>query len=255
MTVSTFYDQLSEFYHLIYPDWNSAITRQAAALDSVIQEYFPGAKTVLDLACGIGTQSLGLAKLGYAITASDISQASCDRARREAVSRGLNIEFAVADMLKAHEVHRKQFDLVIACDNAVPHLPSDSSILDAFRQMFACTNPGGGCIISVRDYAETDVSHEKVAPYGMRTEGGRTFILLQSWHPDPPYYDVDFYLIEDSGQNDCRTVVSRSRYYAITIPKLIDLMASSGFTDVRCLKDRFFQPIILGRRALHPSEQ
>ena len=40
----------------------------------------------------------------------------------------------------------EQFDLVMACDNAVPHLLSDAEILRAFGQMFACTRPGGGFV-------------------------------------------------------------------------------------------------------------
>ena len=32
-----FYDRLAPFYHLIFPDWEASIARQAAALDAVIR--------------------------------------------------------------------------------------------------------------------------------------------------------------------------------------------------------------------------
>lgn len=61
MTTAAFYDVLSPFYHLIYPDWQASIARQAQALDSIIRSMGgPQRRTVLDAACGIGTQSLGL---------------------------------------------------------------------------------------------------------------------------------------------------------------------------------------------------
>lgn len=69
-----FYAGLAPLFHLIYPNWGSSVQRQAAALDSVIRETLgDGATSVLDVSCGIGTQSLGLAELGYRITASDLS--------------------------------------------------------------------------------------------------------------------------------------------------------------------------------------
>ncbi|RLC12898.1 MAG: hypothetical protein DRI24_16775 [Deltaproteobacteria bacterium] len=43
--------------------------------------------SILDVSCGFGTQSLGLAKLGYQVTVSDISAKAIDRAREEAEMR------------------------------------------------------------------------------------------------------------------------------------------------------------------------
>src|SRR5262245_16408378 len=43
----------------------------------------PEGKRPLDCACGIGTQAIGLATLGFVVEGSDPSAASIDRARRE----------------------------------------------------------------------------------------------------------------------------------------------------------------------------
>jgi hypothetical protein len=42
MTTTDFYDQLAPFYHLIFPDWEASIRRQAAALENIIQGFWPG---------------------------------------------------------------------------------------------------------------------------------------------------------------------------------------------------------------------
>src|SRR5437763_924881 len=115
MTTEAFYDQLAPFYHLIYPDWEARIQRQAAALQSIIREHWSAsAATILDVACGIGTQAMGLAALGYTVTASDLSSAAIERAKRETARRGLAIDFSVADMRQTYTHHRRQFDLVLA---------------------------------------------------------------------------------------------------------------------------------------------
>src|SRR5215471_7100517 len=64
-TIESYYDQLAPFHRYIFHDWEESIARQAKILDAVIQESFSSGRRVLDAACGIGTQSLGLAQLGY----------------------------------------------------------------------------------------------------------------------------------------------------------------------------------------------
>ena len=77
-------------------------------LDNVIHEYFGGkVQRILDAACGIGTQSIGLAQLGYTITASDISASELEQARKEAEKRNLKVEFKVADMRHLSAAHRR----------------------------------------------------------------------------------------------------------------------------------------------------
>ncbi|MCH7795829.1 MAG: class I SAM-dependent methyltransferase, partial [Proteobacteria bacterium] len=72
--ITDFYDELSEQYHLLFADWDEAVERQGEVVDRVIRDLAgPGAKRVLDAACGIGTQAIGLARLGHQVTGTDLS--------------------------------------------------------------------------------------------------------------------------------------------------------------------------------------
>ena len=249
-----FYAGLAPLYHLIYPDWAASMERQAAMLDSLMREVWGNVSRVLDVSCGIGTQAIGLAKLGYTVTASDLCPEEVGRATCEAAARGVSVSFSVADMRRAYEHHASQFDVVISCDNSVPHLLCDEDILVAFRQMFECTRPGGGCIISVRSYETEDLSKQQIKPYGLRQEGSVRWLIWQVWDPRPPIYDLTMYFVEDRGESRCATQVMRSSYYAISIARLAELMTEAGFTDVRRLDGRFFQPVILGTRKAQPVD-
>lgn len=247
--ITDFYNQLSPFYHLIYPDWQASITRQAANLDTIIKEHFgDDRKEILDVTCGIGTQTLGLAELGYHFTASDISSAAIERASEEAAKRGLLIAFSVADIREAYAHHQTQFDLVIACDNAVPHLLTDEEILSAFRQMYACARPGGGCLITVRDYDKEERAGVQVKPLGVRKEGEAKYLVFQVWEFEGMIYDLSMYFVEDHGEAECITRVMRSKYYAIGTDTLLSLMKEAGFREVQRLDDCFFQPVLIGKR-------
>ena len=97
MTVETCYDDLTEHYHLIFEDWDRSIQQQASILGPLLERYAGHAVlSILDCACGIGTQALGLAQLGHKIVASDLSRSSVARAQREARRLGVEIRFHVA---------------------------------------------------------------------------------------------------------------------------------------------------------------
>ncbi len=249
MMPAEFYDQLAPFYHLIYPDWEASMTQQAAALDSILQEFW-GAETttILDVACGIGTQALGLAKLGYQVTAADLSRAAAARARREAAARHLDLPCFVADMRHLALQGQRQYDVVMACDNAVPHLLTDKDLLTAFQAWYTCVRPGGGCLITVRDYDREDRTGIQVKPYGLRIEGSTRYLLFQVWEFHGALYELALYCIEDHGGRHAITHVLRTTYYAIGTETLMALMRQAGFQDVQRLEARFYQPVLIGTR-------
>jgi len=249
MSVIDFYDQLSPFYHLIYPDWEASVQRQSVQIDAVVREVWgTQVRTILDATCGIGTQAIGLSQLGYSVTASDISPRPVQRAKQEAAKRELTIEFGVADLRTLASSYREPFDLVIACDNSIPHLLSDEEIRVAFGEMYRCTTPSGGVLISVRDYDSSESAGTKVVPYGLRTDGRRRFLVFQVWEFYGSIYDLSMYLVEDNGQSECAVHVMRSKYYAVPVARLVELMTEAGFRAVRRIDDRFFQPLIVGSK-------
>ncbi len=49
------YDELVDYYHLIYADWDSAILRQSECLSEALSASFGNAKmSIHDMTCGIG---------------------------------------------------------------------------------------------------------------------------------------------------------------------------------------------------------
>lgn len=246
---SGFYDKLAPYYHLIFADWETSIARQATILDQMIrQEWGPEARSVLDVSCGIGTQALGLTQRGYDITASDLSPGAIERARREAEKRGLRIDFSVVDMRQAHEHHQREFDVVISCDNSVPHLLSDTEIQQAFASFYRCIKPGGGCLISVRDYDLEERSGVKVVPYGIRQVKGTRYLVFQVWEYEGSQYELSMYMIEDEGGEEGVAHIFRTRYYAVSPDRLEELLKEVGFRDVRRAESAYYQPIIVGSK-------
>lgn len=244
-----FYNHLAPYYKYIYLDWDASVQRQAKELDSLIQEFTgKTAQTVLDVSCGIGTQSIGLAKLGYQVTSSDLSSAEVEHARQEASRQDVQIEFTVADMRQVWNIYRRQFDVVIACDNSIPHLLDNDEILTAFRQFYKCTKSGGCCIITVRDYAQLERKDQQkqVYPRTVHQTENEQVVMFDVWDFDGNYYEITTYLVEDRGESLAQTQVIRGgKYYCVEIPTLEKLFKEAGFREVKTLGDRFFQPLLI----------
>lgn len=248
MTAS-FYDQLAPYYHLLYRDWENSVTKQGEALAKLLRGAgISGGESVLDAACGIGTQTLGLVQHGYRVTASDISPGAIERLRKELARRSLHATTHVDDLRTLGCISSESMAAVVACDNSIPHLLSDAELLEAFRSCYRCLRPGGIAVFSVRDYAAIERVNPDVRPYGMRYEAGSRFLAIQVWEWDGDQYDLRMYLTSESPAGVCETQVLRSRYYAVSVDRLLALLAGAGFVGAERRDDVLFQPVLWARR-------
>ncbi|MEO1147121.1 MAG: class I SAM-dependent methyltransferase [Cyanobacteria bacterium J06638_22] len=245
-----FYDRLAPFYHIIYKDWDAAVETQATQLSNIIQAHWgEKAQSILDVSCGVGTQAIGLASRGYNVTASDISSKEIERAKEAAQLRDLSINFSVCDMREVYRHHQAQFDVVISCDNSIPNLLNDEEILKALKQIYACTRRGGGCLLTMRDYDKEARGTGLVKPYGIREAAGKRYFVFQVWDFEGEIYDVSMYFIEEDRQSGtANTHLMRSRYYALSPNRLMQLMEAAGYTSITRLDDQFFQPVLIGKK-------
>jgi SAM-dependent methyltransferase len=248
--MSDFYDRLASLYHLIFPNWDESIERQAGQLTGIICERWGnGTKSILDVSCGIGTQAIGLAQRGFVVTAFDLSDRAIARARAEAHSRGVAIDFSVCDMRAAYAHHRRQFDVVVSCDNSITHLLNDDDLLLALRQIHDCTRPGGGCLLTVRDYDREERGTGLIKPYAVREEGERRYVIFQVWDFVEQIYDMAMYfVVDDRTSEQLVTHVMRTQYNAVGTDQLLALMREAGFSSAERLDGRFYQPVLLGNR-------
>lgn len=245
-----FYDGLAPYFDLLYQNWDASIGRQSRGLAHVLGEFgVPPGSDVLDAACGIGTQALGLAQLGYRVTASDLSSRAVARARDEAAMRGLSITFSTADLRHLSSAFDRRFPAVIACDNAIPHLLSDGEIRAAFVECRRLLDPGGVLIISVRDYASIERRDPDHHSYGSHTVDDRVYTAEQIWRWAGDQYDLTLRLTEQRAAGPAIVREFHSRYYAVELPTLTRLLSEAGFVSVARRDEHFFQPLLVAINA------
>ena len=246
-----FYDGLAADYHLIYEDWPTAIERHAVVIDRLIRrELGAGARDVLDCACGIGTQALGLAALGYRVSASDLSPRAVARATREARARGLDIAFQVADIRALERAVLGRFDAVLAVDNALPHLLTDEDLATALQAIAQKLLPDGLLLASIRDYDDALARRPVTWPARLLGAEGQRRIVQQVWEwLDQRRYRVHIFVTRQSaGVWRCDHHVGL--YRALTRSELTAALEAAGLGAVRWLmpgQSGFHQPLVLAR--------
>jgi 2-polyprenyl-3-methyl-5-hydroxy-6-metoxy-1,4-benzoquinol methylase len=113
------------------------------AWEGRIKTWFPvGPSAVLDIGCGTGSLSDMLAGLGYRVTGVDFSTAMINFAKIKAITKGLDIEFAIMDAAFPGLAPR-QFDALI-CRHLLWALPEPSKVLQRWARLLG---PNGRLIL------------------------------------------------------------------------------------------------------------
>jgi SAM-dependent methyltransferase len=249
-----FYDGLAADYDALYDDWWTAAKWHARIVDKVLQKAgaSPGAR-LLDCACGIGTQALGLARRGYDVTGTDLSDASVARARREADAREIALELAVADMRSVDTVVSGPFDVVIACDNAIPHLLDDADLDRALGAIGRMLASGGVFLASVRDYDALRAEHPTGVPAVVREREGKRTIIGQGWEwdEDDERIRINLFVLTEHSPGEWQAEVHTTWYRALTRATFTAALDRAGFTNVRWHEpddSAYYQPIVTASR-------
>jgi len=244
------YDELADHYHLIFENWEASIQRQAGVLGPILEQACGPARQVrvLDCACGIGTQALGLAQQGFQVSGCDVSPRAVARATMEAARRNLKLQFTVANMLDLTSLGESRFGAVICMDNALPHLRDTGQVIEAAAQIRSRLLPGGLLMASIRDYDQLIDEKPRVQGPAFYSDQGRRRIVLQVWDwIDDRRYVFHLYITREISEG-WQTFHASAVYRAMLRSELTEALGKAGFENVRWLfpgESGFYQPIVL----------
>ncbi|MGQ0588662.1 MAG: class I SAM-dependent DNA methyltransferase [Sphingosinicella sp.] len=245
--VAGVYDRLAYSYHLLFDDWWARARASAERIDLVLRSrgVLPRAR-LLDCACGIGTQSLPLAALGYDVVGVDVSGGSVQRAREESRKRGILARFEDIDIRNAQFAH--EFDVAISVDNSLAHFDRNElpGSLTAIRRRL----PAGAVFLaSMRDYdALLNARPGGSSPRSIVSKG--SFRIVGQgwvWAEDGSAVDVTLFVLEK--RSAWQASLYEFRLYPHRRMEIERALEDAGFTQVAWHEPRdtgFYQPIVTG---------
>src|SRR5512139_3622802 len=124
--VNAMYDSLSSDYDR-FVNWQNRLSLELPFIIRQLQQVI--ARSILDAATGTGMHAIALAQLGYYATGADISSGMVDKARMNASSAGVQVQFEISGfggMAATFGAH--SFDAVLCLGNSLPHLLSAADL-------------------------------------------------------------------------------------------------------------------------------
>jgi 2-polyprenyl-3-methyl-5-hydroxy-6-metoxy-1,4-benzoquinol methylase len=146
-----------------FPDWNNLYQERQvetmpwynpdidADLEQALGELKIDSGIALDLGTGPGTQAIALAKKGFRVTGTDISEAAITQADSKAKEEGLDISFIQDDIFKSRL--QQEFDFVF--DRGCFHVFHPDLRQDYVRIVHSLIKPKGYLFLKCFSHLET----------------------------------------------------------------------------------------------------
>jgi len=144
------FEDICEDFDKLFDDIDKLYDLEAQSLNAILEKR--KIKTILDCACGTGIQTIGLARLGYKLFASDISPKMVLSTRKKALKENLDVRTKVSDFTNLKEWKDIKFDAVINCGNSIPLLPDIENVVRSLKSMISLLKKNGMIMISIHNY-------------------------------------------------------------------------------------------------------
>jgi len=123
--------------------------------------------SVLDMACGAGRHAVTFAKLGFKVTAVDISQLLISEAKKSAEQEDVEIDFVLSDILEYKS--KIQFDLAVNLFTSIGYFENDEENFAVIKKAYKLLNQGGCFVL---DYFNKDFLLKNLIPTTVFSENG-----------------------------------------------------------------------------------
>ncbi|MDE5860066.1 MAG: class I SAM-dependent methyltransferase [Oscillospiraceae bacterium] len=155
------YGSFSFFYDLLTS--NISYKERAEYFDMLIKKHGGRKNILLDLACGTGSLSEEMSKLGYDVIGVDGSEEMLNKAIEKKIESGLNIQYLCQDMTRLDMFGT--IDITICALDSLNHLPDLSAIEKTIGRVSLFCEPNGLFVFDVN----TPYKHRNIL-------GNNTFI-------------------------------------------------------------------------------
>lgn len=247
-----FYDAIAEYYTFFYRDWQTQLEREGLGLRAIFRNK--GVQRVLDTACGAGTQSVALARLGFDVVATDPSPGMLRKAQQTATEHDVldKIQFERVDFSGLMDVVEGPFDAVVCKGNALPHLVLDEDIEYAVHSFYELLRPGGILVIGMRDFGPFMEDRPRFIPgFTHELDDGREFITFDiwDWEEGPPVIATqNLFIVQGKGES-YNTIKRKVTFRPLSTDEVKVVLLEAGFEEIIDQPDRTNR-VLVARRPL-----
>ena len=223
------YDALAKYYDLLVKD--DEATKQWVEFT---KKNITGTK-ILELACGSGEITIALAKEGYEVCGSDLSNEMINEAKSKAGAELVN--WKQLDMLDLAAL--EEYDAVLCYCDSLNYIDDETKVHSLFKKVNASLKPGGAFLFDTHSVERQKEFEEEYIEEGMLDDIGYQWTIR---HEDQIlYHNFTFY--DENG-----SMVQEQHCQRIYEPELLEeLLIASGFT-VKMYTDFTTEGVVEGEK-------
>jgi SAM-dependent methyltransferase len=222
------YNDLSSDYDR-FVNWQNRLSVELPFILEHLQ--LMNARSILDAATGTGMHAIALAQLGYQAAGADLSPGMIERARQNAVSAGVQVQFEIAGFGSLAQVFSPHsFDALLCLGNSLPHLLSSAELKHALADFAACLRPGGLLLIQNRNFDALMLHHDRWMEPQSCSEQDSEWIFQRFYDFDPDgLLTFNIVTLKRAGRQDWSQKVVSSRLRPLLELDLISILSEAGF--------------------------
>jgi len=226
----------AKYYDLLYRDKD--YTGEAEFISSLLAEYAPDAKSILELGCGTGGHAENLARQGMKVHGVDLSEEMLrladDRLTRLPEGLVSRLCFEYGDIRSLDLAER--FDVVLSLFHVISYQASNEDLLAAFSVAKKHLKPGGVFIFDC--WYGPGVLNEQPEVRVKRIEGKDCSVLRiaePQMHPNDNIVDVNYQIIlSDKDGLNSESLHEQHRMRYLFRPEIELLLNNAGMQLVEC---------------------
>lgn len=214
-----FYDEISKYYDDIFKDDKETV-------DFLAENSGKPPKSLLDIACGTGSYSLELAKIGYDVSAIDLDNKMIEQLKIKAKRMNIQVKAVQGNMLETDEKINGKFDLIFCIGNSLVHLDGEEEIEIFLKKVKYMLKEKGRLIIQIINYDR--ILDFQVSSLPIIKNRGKHLEFQRIYSYDKGKNKIYFKTVLKA---EGRTVENEIILYPLRADNLVYLLKKAGFTD------------------------
>ncbi len=232
------YDDLSIDYDR-FINWEERLQSELPFIEQ--QLLAANAHRVLDAACGSGMHTIALAKRGYEVVGTDLSEEMIARARANAAEAGSDVRFRVAgfgELAQSLDVQENGFDALLCLGNSLPHVLTSEDLATTLADFISCLRPGGLLLIQNRNFDMVLADRKRWMGPRPHREGNNEWLFLRFYDFEPrERLRFNLVTLQREGDGDWSQHVISTELWALRQAKVVSALTEAGYETITCYGD------------------
>jgi len=230
---NTFYNSASAYYDKMI-DFDSALQKRKILLSNFIDEKI---KSVADVGCGTGVDSISLSQLGLNVTAFDPSSEMINTARTNSEKNNCKIDFHTFGANEIPKTYYNKFDLVVSLGNTLANIPF-TKIEKSVAKLFKLLKNEGRVLIQILNYEK--ILKEKERIVNITKKDDEYFIRFYDFEKK----DLTFNILKFNADQTSRKELISTKIFPYKAKELKKVFKVAGFKKIELFGGLDKQPFV-----------